>query len=469
MSTTSPIPQPGPVGPPGALPTAPVAPIPPSTIRIKRAREDTPVTALYVNPTLSLPSTSSSKRPKLSTPGTPTSATSTSTGTAGPSYIFRLAHTLPFQPSSSPSPFTSSQIPAVLDDTGKAVDDAGKPGRKRAGTEVGEEGGLPEVSADKRRKIAPVRRYQLTRKRGRAHPYGALGAGAGSRGAVFVQLRDEEGAGGGMVGGEGEGEKKVEGEREGEKVQKERKRPRTHPKEKELFREEREKAVVVEQLADGDALSREMEKLILEYLDPSTNEGIRNLPPTTTPAVKDRVGGGVGGGTWAENKDKDVNMTDDDEDEDGFVYDVYIREEVPAGTVAMETTEDYGVIVFAESEDEAWWYEGAEEEDNLSDVYGSDDEDSNAEDFHTNDYPDEPAGGEDEEDEYGGGHNDDEGSDEDEDDYDDSENENGGVASKWRPWRSRTAPGDEEYDFDDSEEDEEPTLRKLVRGAWSLD
>jgi len=232
--------------------------------------------------------------------------------------------------------------------------------------------------------------------------------------------------------------------------------------------------MALEGAALDDVISREMEKLILEYLDPAHNEGIRNLPPTTATAAakEDRVGGGVGGGTWAD--DKDVSMPDDDgdgqEEGEGYVYDVYIREEIPAGTVAMEITEDYGVIVFAESEDEAWWYEGAQEEDDQSDVYGTDDEDSNAEDYHTNDYPDEPVLFDDEDDdgEYGirGGASDEDG--------DDSAEENGGGgrdAGRWRPWRpKRTVPGEEEYDLDDSSEDErEPTLRKMARGAWSLD
>jgi len=238
-----------------------------------------------------------------------------------------------------------------------------------------------------------------------------------------------------------------------------------------------------------------MEKLILEYLDPAHNEGIRNLPPTTATAAakEDRVGGGVGSGTWADGKS--VSMPDDDgdgqEEGEGYVYDVYIREEIPAGTVAMEITEDYGVIFFAESEDEAWWYEGAQEEDDQSDVYGTDDEDSNgasslppslpfpklptnawqsAEDYHTNDYPDEPILFDDEDDgEYGvgGGANDEDG--------DDSAEGNGGGdgrnAGRWHPWRPRrTIPDGGECDLDDSSEDErEPTLREMVKGAWSLD
>jgi len=249
------------------------------------------------------------------------------------------------------------------------VDGSQAAGKKRSGAEVGEEGDTPQVSGDKRRKIAPVRQYRLSTKRGRArgraHPYGGP---VGSRGAVFVRVRDRDGDE--RIVGTVE-ETKVELQPEVEKN--ERKRPRTHPKEKERLREEREKAVVGGYVEGGDVLSKEMEKLILEYLDPANNEGIRNLRPATAPPVNDRVGGGVGGGTWEE--DKDVNMSEDDEE--GYVYDVYIREEVPAGAMAMETTEDYGVIVFAESEDEAWWYEGAEEEDDRSDVYGSDDEDSN--------------------------------------------------------------------------------------------
>jgi len=351
--------------------------MPPSTIRIKRTREDTPVSALYVNPTLSVPNISS-KRPRLSTLGTPTIPTST---LSGPSYIFRLAHTIPFQPSTTATSSSSAQanIPAVVDDAETAATKTeGANGKKRSGTEVGEPADSPQATGDKRRKIAPVRRYQLSRKRGsRAHPYAAQ---MGSRGAVFVRVRDRDGnedmadvvataEGGGILL-----------QQEETKTQ-DRKRPRIHPKEKERLRKRREENMAQEGAGLDDVISKEMEKLILEYLDPAHNEGIRNLPPTTATAAakEDRVGGGVGGGTWADGKS--VSMPDDDgdgqEEGEGYVYDVYIREEIPAGTVAMEITEDYGVIVFAESEDEAWWYEDAQEEDDQSDVYGTDDEDSN--------------------------------------------------------------------------------------------
>jgi hypothetical protein len=88
-----------------------------------------------------------------------------------------------------------------------------------------------------------------------------------------------------------------------------------------------------------------------------------------------------------------------------------------------------------------------------------------AEDYHTNDYPDEPALPEDEDDEYSGVYGSDE--DEDEDGYSDSEAELG--PGRWRPWKPRTIAGEEEYDLDDSDEDEEPTLRKMTRSVWSLD
>jgi hypothetical protein len=83
-----------------------------------------------------------------------------------------------------------------------------------------------------------------------------------------------------------------------------------------------------------------------------------------------------------------------------------------------------------------------------------------AEDYHTNDYPDEPAP-DDEDDEYGLSYGN------DEDEYSDNDEE--GNPGRWMSWKRRTVPGDEEYDLDDSEEDDEPYLRKITREAWSLD
>ncbi|KAF8242414.1 hypothetical protein K440DRAFT_120902 [Wilcoxina mikolae CBS 423.85] len=382
--------------------------IPPHTIRIKRARDEAPVTALYVP-------TSSTKRIKTS---------DVDDSALNPSYVFRLAHTLPPGVSFQPKPADDDSIPLPT------PLDTPPPSRKR--------------------KIAPVRKYQLSKRARTRHPHPY----SPRAGAVFELVKDED-----MRDSSPE---PVERQAE---ASKERKKPRTHPKEKAALQAAREQGGDRLTLGyeDDEKLMKEMEKMVLEYLGDDLNDGIKNLPPTAVTS-KDRIGGGVGGGTWAE-KDKDIAMAD--EDEDGFVYDVYFREEVPAGKKHGEGEEEsYGVIVFAESEDEAWWYEGADEEEDLSDVYASDDEDSNAEDYHTNDYPDEPVLAEDEEDEYGHGIHDYSDDDNDDDDIDDDDSDNDGI---WKPWKPRrTVPGEEEYDLEDESEDEEPAMRRMVREVWSI-
>lgn len=410
---------------------------PPRTIRIKRARDEAPVAALVVTePT--------AKKIKTETPK------------EAPSYVFRLSHTFTrFQPTEG----VVRKVPALEGVT--STDEEQSKSRKRQSSfdPAAMRAESAEEDVTKRRKIAPVRKYQLSRRaRGRHEPY----SGAGRHGAVFERVRDEDEMR--VVSPAPNLADLVVDADTGVVTKTKRKRPRTHPKEKEMIRsrsKELEDKLTLGYEED-EKLMRDMERMVLEYLNADTNDGIKNLPPRE-PAANDKIGGGVGGGTWKDDKEKDIDMTDE-EDEEGYVYDVYYREEVPTGAEAKPEGESYGIIVFAESDDEAWWYEGADEEDDRSDVYGSDDEDSNAEDYHTNDYPDEPAFPEDEDDEYGIAHEKDE---EAEDEYSDSEPELG--MGRWRPWRPRTVPGDEEYDLDDSDEDDEPSLRRMVRGTWSLD
>ena len=103
-----------------------------------------------------------------------------------------------------------------------------------------------------------------------------------------------------------------------------------------------------------------------------------------------------------------------------------------------------------------------------------------AEDFHTNDYPDEPGvfGG-DEEDECGRddgrdqeGSSDDEGNGGGDDDDDDDDDDDEGGSWKLRRMRSRTMPGEEEYDLnddgDDEKEGEEQKMRRMARDIWNI-
>jgi hypothetical protein len=343
-----------------AQPPAPPAAVPPKTIRIKRPRDEVPVSALVVNePT--------SKKPRTDNAPTPDAA---------PAYVFRLSHTLSkFQP--VPAEGLVRKVPSL------------EGSRKRLSSFDLEAMRAAESEEDiaKRRKIAPVRKYQLSKK-ARHSPYG----GSPRHGAVFERVRDEEMkealpiVKADVETGKGEEMKEAlpivkadveTGKGALEEPKKERKRPRTHPKEKEMLKERREKGDDKLTLGyeDDEILMKKMERMVLDYLNADTNDGIKNLPPSQ-PAAKDKIGGGVGGGTWQGDKDKDTTMTED-EDEEGYVYDVYFREEVTAENAPQPEGESYGVIVFAESEDEAWWYEGADEEDDRSDVYGSDDEDSN--------------------------------------------------------------------------------------------
>lgn len=182
-----------------------------------------------------------------------------------------------------------------------------------------------------------------------------------------------------------------------------RKRPRTHPEEKRQIEEERRKTeeerLRVQAERDTEEQNRKvrfsapekenvdpmilaMENMVLEYLNAPENAGMRDLPLATSPrrgtrvksTLQQRIGGGLGGGSW-KDMDRKVEIDEVPEAEEGFVYDVYIREELKEQDGNKEG-EDYGLIIIDGSDDEEWWYEGDEEIDS-DDVYGSDDDDSN--------------------------------------------------------------------------------------------
>jgi hypothetical protein len=135
---------------------------------------------------------------------------------------------------------------------------------------------------------------------------------------------------------------------------------------------------------------------------------------------------------------KDRNPKDPsamDVDSEDYVYDTYVREvimpDADGKILAPEAT--VGLIVLT-VEDEEWWFE----EDESDREFDTDDEDSNAEEYYANDYP------------------------EDEVDSDDEFERD--------PYRYHH--GDEEYDLDDAgsdEENEQPlrqTIPKLQAGYW---
>ncbi|KAF3937872.1 hypothetical protein ABW19_dt0208334 [Dactylella cylindrospora] len=223
------------------------------------------------------------------------------------------------------------------------------------------------------------------------------------------------------------------------------KKPKTHFKERELLQRQRSRdASRARQSAEtgkpeadsgkgkeeidfafeSDELARQLQDMVLDYI--ANQPDLQNYPPTTKSPTREKpskamqaLGGGVGGGTWTDvEKSMDVDLKNtgdamkvDSDGEDGeWVYDVYFREELKKsqdGSSAV-TTGDYGVLVISNSDDEQWWYENEEEEESASDIWGSEDEDSNAEEYYKNDYPDE-------------------------DDYDDSDDEFYGSKRQTRP------------------------------------
>jgi Transcription factor Iwr1 len=216
----------------------------------------------------------------------------------------------------------------------------------------------------------PVRRYHLAKRLRVKHPHPYSNARV--RSAIFMRVQEP-----------------VEDKMEVVEVPapepvKERKRPRTHPEERRRLEEQKQKMkedkerkgkgkevkFKDEQVDEDDPLTLQLQSMVLEYLNAESNEGIRNLPAKQSPAkskqdMASKIGGGLGGGTWEK-----------EEEEEGFVYDVYIREELPA-TEKKKDGEDYGVLVFEDSDDEEWWYEGDKDENSDDDVWASDDEDSN--------------------------------------------------------------------------------------------
>ncbi|PWW77857.1 hypothetical protein C7212DRAFT_362459 [Tuber magnatum] len=329
------------------------------------------------------------------------------------------------------SPRAGGLTPAVKRKNGEMERGQGDEDEERSGT---------------KRKITPVRRYQLAKRlrvKHSHHPYSS----ATRRSAIFTRVVETHDADTDRV--EETAAVKVTPEPAAE-----RKRPRTHPQEKKRLDEQKRKAEEEkmakgkevkfnDQVDDNDPLIAPFHAMVLEHLNSSSNDGIRNLPPPLSPNkpknAGSRIGGGVGGGTWG-----------GPEEEDGFVYDVYIREELH---VAVDRKEgDYGMLVIEGSDDEEWWYEGDPDEGSEDDVWASDDEDSNAEDFHTNDYPEEPTY--DSDDDLPRRFNP---SDEDSDD----------DPNVFRPWvRYGQRFGDEEYDLDDDDEDE--AIFKVKQGVWDI-
>lgn len=254
----------------------------------------------------------------------------------------------------------------------------------------------PSTTTSKRKAAAAVRRYHLAKRLRIKHPH-PYSTAATRRSAIFVRATseplDEEGP---------------EADVEMDKVLPEepvviRKRPRTHPEEKRRFEEERRKAeeerlrmqaekdteeqnrkvrFSAPEKEDVDPMILAMENMVLEYLNAPENAGMRDLPPAASPrrstrvksTLQQRIGGGLGGGSW-KDMDREVEIDEVPEAEEGFVYDVYIREELKEQDGNKEG-EDYGLIIIDGSDDEEWWYEGDEEIDS-DDVYGSDDDDSN--------------------------------------------------------------------------------------------
>ncbi|KAJ6263156.1 hypothetical protein Dda_1716 [Drechslerella dactyloides] len=204
------------------------------------------------------------------------------------------------------------------------------------------------------------------------------------------------------------------------------KKPQTHFREKAMLRKQRSRNVsktrqIAEEAGpptvapkansglefgfDSDELAKQLQDMVLDYI--SNQPELQNYPTSPKVSAPERkskamqaLGGGVGGGTWADvEKSMDVDMSpagdamklDSDGEENEWVYDVYFRQELKKskdGSTAV-TNGDYGVLVISNSDDEQWWYENDEDEESASDVWGSEDEDSNAEEYYKNDYPDE--------------------------------------------------------------------------------
>jgi hypothetical protein len=82
-----------------------------------------------------------------------------------------------------------------------------------------------------------------------------------------------------------------------------------------------------------------------------------------------------------------------DVDSEGYVYDTYVAEVImPDADGKLEEPQgNIGYIVLTE-EDEEWWYE----DDGTDKEFDTDDEDSNAEEYYANDYPEDELSSDDE-------------------------------------------------------------------------
>lgn len=277
-------------------------------------------------------------------------------------------------PASSPVQTPERHDPLRQDTFGNESPRAGglTPAVKRKNGEMERgQGDEDEERSGTKRKITSVRRYQLAKRlrvKHSHHPYSS----ATRRSAIFTRVAETNDTDTGRAG-----ETRAAEITPGPIV--ERKRPRTHPEEKKKLEEQKREAEeekmakgkevkFQEQEDDNDPLIAPFHAMVLEHLNSSSNDGIRNLPsPPSLAKLKtttSKIGGGVGGGTWGAP-----------EEEDGFVYDVYIREELPASIDKKEG--DYGVLVIEGSDNEEWWYEGDPDEGSEDDVWASDDEDSN--------------------------------------------------------------------------------------------
>ncbi|RVD85597.1 uncharacterized protein DFL_003914 [Arthrobotrys flagrans] len=281
---------------------------------------------------------------------------------------------------------------------------------------------------------AEVRRYHLSKKMkiengafgqvtGKKRERGLVpvfmeGAGrvAKKRSAIKIGTNDYD------LGSEGHDEEDMEySSVEEQQKPRARKKPQTHAKEKAMLQRRRSRDASrtrnttkeekpsdkpsegLEFGFDSDELAKQLQDMVLDYI--SSQPDLNSYPTNPKSPVQEKknkvinpLGGGVGGGTWADVEKRmdvdaagDVMKLDSDGEEGEWVYDVYFREEIKKskdGSTAV-TNGDYGVLVISNSDDEQWWYENDEDEESASDLWGSDDEDSNAEEYYKNDYPDE--------------------------------------------------------------------------------
>ncbi|KAF8458468.1 hypothetical protein BGX38DRAFT_1154184 [Terfezia claveryi] len=289
---------------------------------------------------------------------------------------------------------------------------------------------------------------------------------------------------------------------------------------------------VRDNIDNGDnELSKQLQSMVLAYLN--DQDGITNLPTTPPATIRQNPGQGsrrlsavVPMGmcrSRSARSESDAGLTEDESElsESEYVYDVYVKQTVEhkklvsaaraavagvAGALVDAESQlsamkpgEYGLLVISNPDDEEWFYEGGWEDEDKSEEEGlSDDEDSNAEDYHTNDYPDEEEVDED----FLGENDNDEYNIDDDDEIErnlysglmghrgnmvqsdgegDSESESyekvyGRGSQKRDGWdlggRRKFAPGEEEYDLAEAsgseDSDVEMVRRKLERGVWGI-